>query len=79
MNENQAYELIRSVSKNGDFLLVSQETLLAAQQLPPEGKVKLYEQIRDESRRFESEWRDEFADKPGVSRSFLPATEDPFA
>ena len=57
---NVAYALVRSVSKNGDFFLVTYWLEILPTFLSAEQVVILYERIRDESGRLESEWRPEF-------------------
>jgi hypothetical protein len=64
--ENVTHALVRSVSKNGDFCIADywMEVLLIF--LTAGEVVRLYERIRDESQRLESEWRPEF------ERAFAP-------
>ena len=52
--------IARSISKNGDFDLVYDETQALAGRASQEQVVDLYLFIRDHSQRLEEEWRDEF-------------------
>jgi hypothetical protein len=75
MDANRAYEMTRSVSKTGEFGLVSKETLDWAMRLTDAEKVSLYCRIRDESQRMESEWRDGFIRSVQIQAESLPEAE----
>jgi len=53
-------ELARYVSKTGDFELAEDVLNQCIARLDSAQAVSLYKYIRDESRRLEEEWRDEF-------------------
>lgn len=75
MQQNDVFEITRSISKTGALGLVFGETLHRARELSESEKVSLYCQVRDESRRMESEWRDEFIEAVGIRTDALPAAE----
>lgn len=70
-----AYDLIRTISKTGEFELVSQDSLDWACSLEDSDKVALYCRIRDESGRLEDEWRGDFVDVVDVDEELLPNPE----
>jgi hypothetical protein len=81
--ENATYELVRSVRKNGDFFVAQYLLDILPQVLSEAQVVELYNAIRDQSHRYEDEWRGEFeaafrsfADKlPPLSLEVSPRTE----
>jgi len=75
MEEVIIQSLIRTVSKTGEFFLVSEETKAMIEQLPDDEKVSLYCRIRDESLRHEEEWRDEFIELSDIDEVLLPEPE----
>jgi hypothetical protein len=78
--ENVLYALSRSVSKRGDFSLAAGWLQILSPALSETEAVKLYEEIRDRSQRFESEWRTEFEQAFPAHVHALPAPtpEPPF-
>jgi hypothetical protein len=72
MDANRACEIMRCVSKNGDLGLVCDDTIQWARNLPGSDKIALYCQVRDESQRLESEWRQEFAARVEIEDAALP-------
>jgi hypothetical protein len=58
--ENATYELIRSVRKNGDFFIAQYWLQILPEILTEQQTVELYQAIRDQSHRYEDEWRGEF-------------------
>lgn len=76
MDENRIQEFTRCVSKNGDLELIDEQTIIWAQGLSQSDKIQLYCAIRDESMRFESEWRQQFVEKVLISESLLPQTAE---
>jgi hypothetical protein len=72
VSEAMKQELVRSVSKNGDFLLAQAELDALAGSLEDAEVISLYEYIRDNSMRLEGEWRDEFIEAFPEQESLLP-------
>lgn len=58
--DNTTYELIRSVRKNGDFFIAQFWLEILPEILTEQQVVDLYIAIRDQSHRYEDEWRGEF-------------------
>ena len=73
--DQYANDLIRTVSKTGEFELASPGSLEWACSLDDQEIVDLYIQIRDESRRLEQEWRDEFVELVDIDEDCLPDPE----
>ena len=65
-------QLVRSVSKNGDFDLASDYILGLQDNLTDSQVAELYEHIRDNSARLEEEWRDEFIEFFEGYESLIP-------
>jgi hypothetical protein len=57
---NTTYELVRSVRKNGDFFIAQHWLQVLPEILTSEQVVELYLAIREQSHRYEDEWRGEF-------------------
>lgn len=70
--DNITHELVRSVSKNGDFFVASYWLEVLPKFLTSAEVVQLFERIRDESGRLEFEWRPEFERAFVSSVSILP-------
>src|SRR5262245_61715866 len=71
--ENATYEMIRSVRKDGDFFHVQYWLSVLPEFLFEEEVIQLYVAIRDQSHRYEDEWREEFeAAFPNVACKLPP-------
>jgi hypothetical protein len=70
--ENVIHDLVRSVSKGGDFFLAGYWLEVLPTFLSSHEVVALYERIRDESRRLEFEWRPEFERRFTRDADILP-------
>jgi hypothetical protein len=72
LSEKIKVQFARSVGKNGDFFLVSEEMEAIAGELSNSDVVALYVYIRDHSMRLEAEWRNEFIANFPRQASLLP-------
>lgn len=71
--DNTTYELIRSVRKNGDFFIAQYWLEILPHILTEQQVIDVYVAIRDQSHRYEDEWRGEFeAAFPGVADKLPP-------
>ena len=79
MDKSCVEELVRNVSKTGSFELAPRSLTLAQLSLSGDEVVELYGVIRDQSRRLEAEWRDEFEVTFSEFVSALPPVGHPDA
>lgn len=77
MKTDEAYPLIRSVSKTGTFALALNETRGLSEQLSSQEAAELYVLIREKAKRLEREWRGEFLRHFPQASALLPASLDP--
>jgi len=69
---DQKWEIVRSISKVGDFNLVPEDTLVNIQKASLEEKLDLYLEVKNDSFRDEPEWREEFIQKLNIPETELP-------